>query len=85
MTAGWPRSPVRWRCELRLVAALLGVAPQAASTVARSTVPAAPDSVSVLLVGMRFLYSKMRERVGSSRHPCPTVTPETRPRLHHDG
>jgi hypothetical protein len=47
-------------CELDRLPTLLGVAPQAARTVARSTVPAAPDSASILLVGMRFLYSKKR-------------------------
>jgi len=45
-------------CELDWLPTLLGVAPQAARTVARSTVPAAPDSVSILLVGMKFLTRK---------------------------
>jgi hypothetical protein len=45
-------------CELDWLPTLLGIAPQAARTVARSTVPAAPDSASILLVGMRFLYLK---------------------------
>jgi len=67
-------------CELDWLPTLLGVAPQAARTVARSAVPAAPDSASILLVGMKFLYLKT-STMGTVTTPLSYLTPDTWPRF----
>jgi len=67
-------------CELDWLPTLLGVAPQAARTVARSTVPAAPDSASILLVGMKFLYLNT-STMGTVTTPLSYLTPDTWPRF----